>query len=717
MSKRYLIASISTFLLAIVLAISPIAAMTSQASSNSVSPFEVCLVEADSPYSLPKMNAIEGSGQGSSTYSSARSSLPLRYDLRDRGNVTSIKDQNLFGTCWAFAAIASFESALLEQGRASAANLDLSEMQLAYFTDWLANAGEADALGAPDQVGEGTELRNGALNTGGNALTAAYTIARGTGVITEAEAPYANRSKSLVSSVESDWYGYPQISSEWDPNATWSLDRSLATKSGFQLHEMGFRNVGYTSMPDGSFEANPAYINVMKNDLIEHGALAMSFCLDTGKKIGAVDEFTNVDTGGRFVNRHFTSNHMATVVGWDDTFSASNFTNTPSGDGAWIVKNSYGSLESPAGNVYPWGIDNTGYIYVSYYDATIDDYSWFTPSTDNEENDLTLQYDLLGFSNGSVVELGNSSRVLQANIFTAPQDMMLNAISVTSPKNNASVTTSIYLLDEKSTIPDSGMLATSNKTTLNGQFYSQIDLSEPVALRAGQRFSVVQEITSGNKWFTSVECGTSNNSYSFSGIRSKVISNPGESFIMQGSTWNEVSASQIVQPLANINLTAGNVMIKAFGEPADLTDESKAPAEDVLTSQGPNDSSDPNPEEAKLDDSTGDKDSASGSSSDPDTGDLSDHPLNDSKNVETSVAPSGADIGAISKGDHPLSDADNGGYIVENLQPNTTSLSSDPNATLARTGDTTHILLLSFSLISAFASVFFLGVGIRRSAF
>ena len=151
MSKRYLIASISTFLLAIVLAISPIAAMTSQASSNSVSPFEVCLVEADSPYSLPKMNAIEGSGQGLSTYSSARSSLPLRYDLRDRGNVTSIKDQNLFGTCWAFAAIASFESALLEQGRASATNLDLSEMQLAYFTDWLANAGEADALGAPNQ--------------------------------------------------------------------------------------------------------------------------------------------------------------------------------------------------------------------------------------------------------------------------------------------------------------------------------------------------------------------------------------------------------------------------------------------------------------------------------------------------------------------------------------------------------------------------------------
>ena len=136
-----------------------------------------------------------------------------------------------------------------------------------------------------------------------------------------------------------------------------------------------------------------------------------------------------------------------------------------------------------------------------------------------------------------------------------------------------------------------------------------------------------------------------------------------------------------------------------------------------MNSQDPDDSSDPNPEEAKLDDSTGDKDSASGSSSDPDTGDLSDHPLNDSKNVETSVAPSGADIGAISKGDHPLSDADSGGYIVENLQPNTTSLSSDPNATLARTGDTTHILLLSFSLISAFASVFFLGVGIRRSAF
>ena len=39
--------------------------------------------------------------------------LPSTYDLRPLGRVTSVKDQNPYGTCWSFAACGSLESCLL----------------------------------------------------------------------------------------------------------------------------------------------------------------------------------------------------------------------------------------------------------------------------------------------------------------------------------------------------------------------------------------------------------------------------------------------------------------------------------------------------------------------------------------------------------------------------------------------------------------------------
>ena len=78
-------------------------------------------------------------------------------------------------------------------------------------------------------------------------------------------------------------------------------------------------------------------------------------------------------------------NHAVAIVGWNDNYAASNFAGSPTGNGAWIVKNSFGTS---------WG-DN-GYFYVSYYDANIGKYNAaFTAQPTTNYNNI-YQYDPLG---------------------------------------------------------------------------------------------------------------------------------------------------------------------------------------------------------------------------------------------------------------------------------------------------------------------------------
>lgn len=96
------------------------------------------------------------------------------------------------------------------------------------------------------------------------------------------------------------------------------------------------------------------------------------------------------------------ANHSVTIVGWDDNYSKQNFKKTPAGDGAFIVKNSWGNYHNNG---------TTDLVYISYYDKFITN-EFFTSEYSSENNlfDNVYQYDHLGYlGNGT---LRNSNDVL-----------------------------------------------------------------------------------------------------------------------------------------------------------------------------------------------------------------------------------------------------------------------------------------------------------------
>ncbi len=592
---------------------------------------------------------IEGSGSRghlSDIYTelvwySIADTFPAKFDLRERGTVTSVKDQSPWGTCWSHGTIAACETSILNTLHLTAEEyeqkygepLDLSEKHLAWFG--------ATALPGLDaypkdeypylesQAGEGNYMiekqGKNPYDIGGWFSNSTSVLASGVGVLKESLAPYQNAEGTL------------------DPDGDWSLPEELRFNQSFELKDgnqllcpanidenenyryrpeatemikselLNGRVVGIAYFADSSLPEDAEIENMSDDELryvikdmlinneldenlydtanLDRGTMLkiihsqnfgqpLEKLLELDEEAGTTYEiymnYTNTDpvVYAQYTYTPKTPNHIVAVVGWDDTFPASNFRkdHQPPADGAWIVKNSWGT---------DWGMD--GYFYLSYYDQGIGEVQSFefliTEETENVDYLDILEYDYMSVN--SMHSTLFEKPVYSANVFDVNEDSVLQYVSAMTGDLNASVTANIYLLNENSVNPTDGKLLDSVTESFPYAGYHRIPLSNNLLLPANSRISIVilnrVQTSEGQKY--AITNGTSQaladseyfeeaNGYPQTDYSVGIV-NPGESFIMLEDRWIDWSfAVEFFSAYLDTEYTAfDNLPIKGYVYP------------------------------------------------------------------------------------------------------------------------------------------------------
>lgn len=361
-----------------------------------------------------------------------------KYSLKDDGDVSPVKNQGSYGTCWAFASIASAESSALKKNLTN--QIDLSELQLAYYTYHKEN----DPLGLTtgDYTQSNKVSTSNLFNAGGDVMMASVILAGGVGFVNEALFPY-----SWASSIQSGKVP----------------DQSLAYESTSYY----LTNARWIAMSER---------NLVKEVLMNYGAIACSYYES--------NTYYNSKTAGYYCDSDQLANHGITIVGWDDQFSRNNFNKTPATDGAWLVKNSWGTNSR-----------NNGYFWISYCDVNLSDVGVQLEVDTLEQFKHIYQYD--GTGSISYIQVPYNT-IKVANNYVAQEPEVLKKVGFFSSESDVSYTIGVYLNGDGSN-PTSGSLVSSTSGTCQYGGYRVIDLDQEVYLAKGCPFSIVIQLTAENR--------------------------------------------------------------------------------------------------------------------------------------------------------------------------------------------------------------------------
>ena len=576
--------------------------------------------------------------------------FPAQFDLRDYGYVTPVKDQTPWGSCWVFGTVAAAETSILSSLDLTyeETGLDLSEHQIGYFS----GTGLSDGS---SQDGEGmhTLFDVSPMDAGGTTAEATTLLASGVGIAPESMIPYRGKDGNTVDDEDGDPLNY---STEDD----WSIPEEYRFVHNYELMSADVLlspavytgNIGETSADKEEREANykgydQGATDTMKDVLLSGRAITVAICADNYSPY-AEDAEEKIPSYINTADNHWThftydgspSNHEVTIVGWDDTISREDFldhtddpdgdgeAHLPEGDGAWIVKNSWGSDYSSFPNASPWGIEDeegysTGYFYISYYDRSLSDMQAYLFDTDMADTADTIidQYDFL--ASGQEMSWTGKNKISTANVFTAEADGVLRSVMCKTDAENIEVELECYLLEDDFKTPCDGESAASGELTFEHAGYHRLEIDDGgLEVKKGQKYAVVvtqkqtyedqeyyrmfinygfdkdrtedynDKVREANPDLTEeelIEGDYFRNEYAVS------VVNPGESYLYVGKVDKWVDWSEFLDTMCSIDgldsydyfggLAFDNFPIKGYLDVTNLEDAPQMPTESYLEEQ------------------------------------------------------------------------------------------------------------------------------------
>lgn len=365
-------------------------------------------------------------------------SIPSSWD--NRSCYPDNRNQNPYGTCWAFSTLGLAEFDLINKGYADS-SIDLSELQLIYFTFNSA----LDPLGGTK--GDQSKFYNSAsynfLNYGGNYENAARRLAQWSGAVKESLVPYSQAS-GVAGNGLADEYAYTHD--------------SYLLKNAYRI------NIAENT-------------DAVKSNIMEHGAAGVMYYHNDASMLWNSDKnlWTYYDTD------YSGGGHAVMIVGWDDNFSRDNFpgVNKPNQDGAWLIRNSWGAY--------------VNYFWMSYETKSLSTAAWFFDFGPADEYDNNYQLD------GGLSTYYDTWYTHEANVFQVQSSS--DAVSETLKAVQLSFTHVAgvnYTIDVYTDLanpqnPLSGQkqeeASVSGQTGYAGIY--TIDLENSVKLKPGSYFSIV----------------------------------------------------------------------------------------------------------------------------------------------------------------------------------------------------------------------------------
>lgn len=503
------------------------------------------------------------------------SSLETTYNLKDTipDNMV-VKNQSTTNDCWAFSTTGALETNLALQdvkNSKSVTKYDYSERHMVYSvtrSSFLNNAINSYGLSKT-------------IATGGNFEVALNYLTNGMGAISESDMPFKEDESNInISEIQNK-----DVKTTVVDTVAFNTDASKKADTQLKIKEF----------------------------IKSYGAVTAGIYMPTNLS----GDYYNNNTAALYCDTKSDQtalNHQVMIVGWNDNFDKSNFNtkHQPTNNGAWIIRNSYGTemkedmaeakktaynANTAAYNsrgitsadavpdadiinvlktIYGEGKVNTsngviyievgdkGYMYISYDDIyVLSGVNGIENASANKEYNKVYENDLLG-ADAVACDDAVTSKLYLANVFKRDNSAteQLTKISINTQQD---YTLKVYVNPSSSdksvaNLQQAKLVAGDTETITAG--YHTIEFAQPITL-TGSEFAVVVEIekTSGDIYFLE-EHKTSNLWWDYAEV------NAGESFYTYDSN---ITANKWFDLATDVDATAkGNACIRAYTTNAKL---------------------------------------------------------------------------------------------------------------------------------------------------